>query len=853
MATLPQAPFYVKRPAEDQLWSPGTQPRRSPIIQFLTEQKMFGAGGQVPTKQSCYDYQETGVWAPVPENLNSGIIPVLAKRPTATARQWQFGYNEPHPWQIKAELLNSATIQILGRPTIGNGPQWFFIPPDPADWSRWQSPNIVANSGPATIPRAPFRISNPPDPPSWQGKTVTSKNLPSGAPTKPRTWRFDYSETGSWQIKAELLNSAPIQILAHPVIGNGPQWFFTTYDTPWQISVDYLNAAPLQMLQPPFSRVWHTDYDDAPNWQMSAEWLNSAAIPMLTTGGQPPTPNWHQYYDYDEAAIWAPTPDTLNSFLTLTTVIINPPVLFYPPFYVPRPGDPPDWYATPTEVPLTMEVVQSPQPPNARSPSFANDDAAFWQWTAPNPAALSLVPYKTSGMEINYYDDDNYLQGPRSSNLPILNTPQAVPFSPAYWKKQSVDDWSVWQWQALRANVEAILSQNKPFTARQWNSYTDDQPVWQPANETLNSAPIQILTSGGRPPQKKWNYDYNDASHWFPWANGNLLIHTPQPNPLIPTFWPHLAFNEPAVTWQPALQRPVVIPPAPLYQNRYNFTVPDDPIWYRTPVRDQQIFTLAQAVPFIPGVWKYDHDFSKMWAWQAPPSSLIAPVLAGRPNFNWWSWNYNADQPAIWQQPHQGLLNGPFPPPVQNPPRIVPWWTWNIYEPPVWWQQTPQRGLVFTLPVPIIGVPSLAFCVDIPVFSANALDLLLYTSQALDNGLFVAIGSDSPSGQGWSGAGYMGVYEIDTDIQINGIFINALTGVDIDPTAITLFMLNPNGVATSYTYPGTITRDSLGHFHQQLVPSVSGVWTYKWQATGAAVCTSPDTSFTVKSSLLIPG
>lgn len=99
----------------------------------------------------------------------------------------------------------------------------------------------------------------------------------------------------------------------------------------------------------------------------------------------------------------------------------------------------------------------------------------------------------------------------------------------------------------------------------------------------------------------------------------------------------------------------------------------------------------------------------------------------------------------------------------------------------------------------------------------------------------------------------MAAYEIDTAIELQGVFLNALTGVYTDPTAITLFVLDPSGVTTPYTFPGTIVRDSIGHFHQIITPSKSGLWTYKWQGTGAAVATSPDTTFTINSSALIAG
>jgi hypothetical protein len=56
MATQPVAPFYVPRPADDTHHF--AAPAKSPIVRFLTAQTMFGAAGQVPTKQWHYDYDE---------------------------------------------------------------------------------------------------------------------------------------------------------------------------------------------------------------------------------------------------------------------------------------------------------------------------------------------------------------------------------------------------------------------------------------------------------------------------------------------------------------------------------------------------------------------------------------------------------------------------------------------------------------------------------------------------------------------------------------------------------------------------------------------------------------------------
>jgi hypothetical protein len=131
-------------------------------------------------------------------------------------------------------------------------------------------------------------------------------------------------------------------------------------------------------------------------------------------------------------------------------------------------------------------------------------------------------------------------------------------------------------------------------------------------------------------------------------------------------------------------------------------------------------------------------------------------------------------------------------------------------------------------------IPALAFSSDMAIFTCDA--------------------SDSPSGQGWSGGGYMAKYEIDTSIQLNAVFLNPLAGVPIDPTEVEAFVMDPTGTITNYNsltpFSGVI-RDNVGRYHLTIEPSLPGVWTYKFQGVGNANATSPDTIFTVAASAFL--
>ena len=97
----------------------------------------------------------------------------------------------------------------------------------------------------------------------------------------------------------------------------------------------------------------------------------------------------------------------------------------------------------------------------------------------------------------------------------------------------------------------------------------------------------------------------------------------------------------------------------------------------------------------------------------------------------------------------------------------------------------------------------------------------------------------------------MAKYEIETTIQLRGVFFDPLAGVPIDPTLVQAFVLDPEGNLSTFSSGGglpSITRDNVGRYHLTIEPSIAGVWTYKFKGTGAASATSPDTTFTVAAS-----
>jgi hypothetical protein len=66
-------------------------------------------------------------------------------------------------------------------------------------------------------------------------------------------------------------------------------------------------------------------------------------------------------------------------------------------------------------------------------------------------------------------------------------------------------------------------------------------------------------------------------------------------------------------------------------------------------------------------------------------------------------------------------------------------------------------------------------------------------------------------------------------------------GSPVDPATLVLITRSPTGALTTLTYGTDVMpiRDSAGVFHADLSPDETGVWDYRWKATGAAQSAEP--------------
>ena len=94
------------------------------------------------------------------------------------------------------------------------------------------------------------------------------------------------------------------------------------------------------------------------------------------------------------------------------------------------------------------------------------------------------------------------------------------------------------------------------------------------------------------------------------------------------------------------------------------------------------------------------------------------------------------------------------------------------------------------------------------------------------------------------------VYQVDTMIQINATFYNVAANQVVDPTTVALLLLDPNNVEITVN-PALIVRTGVGQYYYNFLPPSPGLWTYKWQGIGDAICSSRDIQFFVQGSALL--
>lgn len=86
----------------------------------------------------------------------------------------------------------------------------------------------------------------------------------------------------------------------------------------------------------------------------------------------------------------------------------------------------------------------------------------------------------------------------------------------------------------------------------------------------------------------------------------------------------------------------------------------------------------------------------------------------------------------------------------------------------------------------------------------------------------------------------MNTYDIGDVARVRSAF--TVEGAATDPTTVTLWIKDPAGTETSYTYAlSQLTRVSAGVFYRDISCSAAGIWTYRFVGTGACIAAGKST------------
>jgi hypothetical protein len=80
-------------------------------------------------------------------------------------------------------------------------------------------------------------------------------------------------------------------------------------------------------------------------------------------------------------------------------------------------------------------------------------------------------------------------------------------------------------------------------------------------------------------------------------------------------------------------------------------------------------------------------------------------------------------------------------------------------------------------------------------------------------------------------------YNVGTAVTIYCTF--SVSGVNTDPTTITLEITDPQANTDTYTYAlAQITKTATGMYNKEITPDEAGLWRYRWIGTGTCIATN---------------
>ena len=80
----------------------------------------------------------------------------------------------------------------------------------------------------------------------------------------------------------------------------------------------------------------------------------------------------------------------------------------------------------------------------------------------------------------------------------------------------------------------------------------------------------------------------------------------------------------------------------------------------------------------------------------------------------------------------------------------------------------------------------------------------------------------------------MNIYDVGNTILLSVSFTDPISGSPVAPSVVTLRVMNPLGVETDYQAgsPG-FSNPSLGNYSGLVFADLTGVWAYRWEASGS--------------------
>jgi hypothetical protein len=572
VANVLRPPFYVPSGQDEAVWQ--FRPRQSALLApLLTTPKMFGAGGQVPTKLWRYDYFiDEPVWTGEPSAADP--IPLLTEQKFFGAggqvptKRWQpfYNYDDASFWQgapVQSPIISFLTQQKF----FGQGGQ---VPA-----KQWQ----------------PFY--NYDDASFWQGSPVNSpiiefltqqKFFGAGGQVPTKRWQpfYNYDDSSGWSY--QFRRNLNTTIVATPFV-----------NLPW---------------------LWRYDHDIGESFWQGKPSSSALLAPLLTALGQVKPFRWN--FTFDDPPVWQPT--IYRNLNTATFTAQSP--FFNPPFasIVSSPSDDPPWQFQP---PYNLTLVASLQFPVEKAGTWiAPDDAEAWQFKGNrNTSLLAKAPSPFIPLQYGFTvpDDSAYWQGQPVVSYTLQKlTAGGRPFNKQW--RYDYDDASYWQFKTpYNLNIASITP--KPFVPPQYGfTVPDDSSYWQ--GKSLGSALLgQLLTAVGKAKPFRWFFGSDDSSHWE-----GRPIKSAALSPLL------------------TASKPIVNPP-------FRFGYDDAAYWIGHPIRSGAM-SLPPIVTFFgaPGqaptkFWGsfYNYDIGGEFFWQGGP--VVAPLVLFPPT--------------------------PIPPPPPPPPLIV--------------------------------------------------------------------------------------------------------------------------------------------------------------------------------------